>query len=94
MTQARSVANTTVFRISAKTTLTACEGWKLFDVTPIVQAQLKAGRKGNGVMLRFLSEDWSGEKKNWSGYAFVSREGAGDWANRTPRLLVVKPAEQ
>lgn len=70
------------------------EGWKMFDITPVVQAQAKAGRKSNGVMLRFLSEDRSGAKQNWSGYAFVSREGAGDWANRTPWLLVLKPAKQ
>ena len=40
------------------------EGWKLFDVTPLVRAQAKAGRKGHGILLRFLSEDVKG--RNWS----------------------------
>jgi hypothetical protein len=49
----------------------------------------KAGRKNNGVLLRFMSEDRSGQGNNWSGYTFVSREGAGEWAGRTPPFLVV-----
>jgi RNA polymerase sigma factor (sigma-70 family) len=69
------------------------DGWKLLDITPIIKSQAKAGRKSNGVMLRFLSEDRSGAKQNWSGYEFVSREGTGKWANLTPRLLVVKAAK-
>jgi hypothetical protein len=67
------------------------KGWKLFDVTPVVQAQLKAGRKGHGVVLRFQNEDRPGNGA-WCGYQFVSREGKGEWDGRQPRLLVVDPS--
>jgi hypothetical protein len=67
------------------------EGWKLFDITPLVRDQVKAGRKSHGVLLRFLSEDFNGP--NWSGYDLVSREGAGEWASRRPVILVVKDAK-
>jgi RNA polymerase sigma factor (sigma-70 family) len=66
------------------------EGWKLFDITPLVHDQAEAGRKRHGVMLRFLSEDRSGQKKNWSGYQFVSREASGEWEGRRPQLLIVE----
>jgi len=66
------------------------DGWKLFDVTPLVRDQAKAGRNSHGILLRFLSEDFSGQRENWSGYDFVSREGAGEWVSRRPVLLVVK----
>jgi hypothetical protein len=62
----------------------------LFDVTPIVREQAKSGRKGHGVLLRFLSEDFAERGTNWSGYSFVSREGTGEWAKRRPVLLVVE----
>jgi hypothetical protein len=69
-------------------------GWKLFDVTPIVRDQVKAGRKGHGVLLRFLSEDFADRgQSDWCGYAFVSREGTGEWARRRPVLLVVEASE-
>ncbi len=67
------------------------DGWKLFDITSLVRAQAKAGRKGHGILIRFRNEDSNGA--NWSGYQFVSREGAGEWANRHPVLLVVKAAK-
>jgi hypothetical protein len=67
------------------------EGWKLFDITPLVQAQAKAGRKSHGVLMRFLSEDF--KPQTGSGYALVSREGTGEWAGRHPTLLVVKNAK-
>jgi RNA polymerase sigma factor (sigma-70 family) len=70
------------------------QGWKLFDVTALVQAQAKERRKGNGIVLRFLSEDRPGLNEDWSGYAFVSREGADDWAGRRPLFLVVEPAKK
>ena len=63
-------------------------GWKLFDVTSIAQAQIKQARPIHGVMLRFETEDKSPD--DWAGYAFVSREGAGEWARQHPVLLVVK----
>jgi RNA polymerase sigma factor (sigma-70 family) len=66
------------------------EGWKLFDVTPLVRARAKSGRPGHGLLLRFLSEDNSGAQGTISTYFFVSREGAGEWAVRRPMLLVVK----
>ncbi len=68
-------------------------GWELFDVPPIVRGQAKAGQKGHGVLLRFLSEDFAERGADWSGYQFVSREGTGPWANRRPLLLVVKAAK-
>jgi RNA polymerase sigma factor (sigma-70 family) len=64
------------------------DGWKLFDITPLVREQAKAGRHAHGVLLRFLNEDVNGP--NWSGYELVSREGAGEWAGRHPLLLIVK----
>jgi hypothetical protein len=67
------------------------EGWKLFDVTSMVRAQAQAGRDGHGLLLRFLSEDVRGP--DWSGYELVSREGAGEWTNRRPLLLVVKASK-
>jgi RNA polymerase sigma-70 factor (ECF subfamily) len=67
------------------------DGWKLFDVTPLVHDQAKARRKGHGVLLRFLSEDFNGS--NLSSYKLVSREGTGEWASRRPLLLVVKDAK-
>ncbi len=67
------------------------KGWKVFDITPLVRAQSKAGRKNHGVLLRFLSEDFSaGPNDNHSDYRFVSREGTGEWEKRRPVLLVVK----
>ena len=66
------------------------EGWKLFDVTPLIRARAKSGRPGHGVLLRFLSEDNSGAEGTISTYFFVSREADGDWAKRRPMLLVVK----
>ncbi len=67
------------------------EGWKLFDVTSIVDRQAKAGGTAHGVMIRFKSEDRSGEKEDWSGYQWVSREGIGEWQSRRPVLMVVDP---
>ena len=66
-------------------------GWKLFDITPLVRAQAKAGRKGHGVMLRFVSEELTGP--NHSDYKCVSREGAKEWKGRRPLLLIVKAAK-
>jgi RNA polymerase sigma factor (sigma-70 family) len=66
------------------------DGWKLFDVTSLMRSQAKAGRNGHGILLRFLSEDFSTQRDNWSGYDFVTREGAGEWINRRPVLLVIK----
>ncbi len=69
------------------------DGWKLFDITPLVRDQAKAGRNSHGIVLRFLSEDFSGQRETWSGYDFVSREGAGEWVIRRPVLLVVKKSK-
>ena len=71
------------------------KGWKVFDITPLVRAQAKAGRKNHGVLLRFLSEDFSaGPADDHSDYRFVSREGTGEWEKRRPMLLVVKGTKQ
>jgi RNA polymerase sigma-70 factor (ECF subfamily) len=66
------------------------EGWKLFDVTHLVRSQVKPRRECHGILLRFLSEDFKREDVDGSGYHFVSREGAGEWAARRPVLLVVE----
>jgi RNA polymerase sigma factor (sigma-70 family) len=68
-------------------------GWKLFDITPLVRAQAKSGRTSHGIMLRFLSEEATGND-TLSGYDFVSREGAQEWTDRRPLLLVVKKAKE
>ena len=70
------------------------EGWKLLDVTPIVRARAKAGQAGNGILLRFLSEDRGEGRRGWSGYELVSREGKDKWAERRPVLLVVVPGDK
>jgi RNA polymerase sigma factor (sigma-70 family) len=67
------------------------DGWKLFDITPLIRAQAKAGRPSHGILLRFLSEDAVPPKL--SGYDFVSREGTGEWANRRPMLLIVRASK-
>ena len=67
------------------------DGWKLFDITPLVRAQLKSGRKSHGILLRFLSEDF--KPPSGSGYDLVSREATGEWASRRPMIVVVKDAK-
>jgi len=70
------------------------DGWKIIDLTPLVRARAKTGRNGHGVVLRFLNEDVSGGfPEIFSDYKLVSREGAGEWANRRPLLLVVKASK-
>ena len=70
------------------------DGWKLFDVTRLIRARAEAGRKGHGVVLRFLNEEIpGGAPESFSDYKLVSREGAGEWANRRPLLLVVDSAK-
>ncbi len=65
-------------------------GWKLFDVTSI----LRDGGGAHGVMLKFEAENRSAERRDRSGYAFVSREGIGEWRNLHPRLVIVGDAEE
>ncbi len=74
----------------ARYEFTAGDGWKVFDVTPLVRAQAAASSGRHGLLLRFLSEDRSGKKINWSGYMFVSREAKGQWEARRPTLLIVE----
>jgi hypothetical protein len=64
-------------------------GWKIFDVTSLIQEQRQQHRAENGVMVRFDDETREGDKKNWSGYQWVSREGEGKWSAYRPMLLVV-----
>jgi RNA polymerase sigma factor (sigma-70 family) len=67
------------------------DGWKIIDVTPLIRDRAKRGRKGHGVVLRFLIEDVSsGPVESFSDYKLVSREGVGEWADRRPLLLVVE----
>ena len=60
------------------------KGWQLFDVTKIARAKTPS----HGVMLRF--EDEKQTSDTWSGYAFVSREGDGQWADKQPLLLIAQ----
>jgi RNA polymerase sigma factor (sigma-70 family) len=64
------------------------DGWKLFDLTPLIQSSAKAGKPGHGVVLRFLNEE---RKQDWSGYQIVSREGEGRHQAQRPRLLIIEP---
>ena len=71
------------------------EGWKLFDITPLVRAQARTGHDGHGVILRFLREDVAGGSRViHSDYELVSREGADKWASRRPVVLVVKALKE
>lgn len=72
----------------ASAALAPGEGWKLFDVTPLVRKWAGSGTRGRGLALRFARED-VGAGGRWSGYEFVSREGQ---AGRRPMLLTVEPA--
>jgi len=69
------------------------EGWKVFDITPIVRTQARLGAKNHGVMLRFLHEDRSSQGPKKSEYDFVSREGAGEFQKKRPVVLIVKPGK-
>jgi hypothetical protein len=68
-------------------------GWKLFDITSLIERQKAAGENWHGIELRFAAEDGNAEEKKWSGYQFVSREGIGEWEGRRPVLLVVDPSQ-
>jgi len=70
------------------------EGWKLFDITSLVRSQAESGGGKHGVLLRWLSEDRSVQKRDWSGYQFVSREGTSEWGSRRPLLLVVEQTKK
>ena len=73
---------------AAEFDVAAGEGWVTFDVTPLVRKQLAGGADAaHGLMLRFVKDDSNPER---AGYAFVSREGEGEWQSRRPLLLVVK----
>jgi RNA polymerase sigma factor (sigma-70 family) len=65
------------------------ESWKLFDITPVIRAQARSGRRGHGLLLRFMNEDRSVQNSNRAEYSFVSREGES--AKLRPVILVVKP---
>ncbi|HUT22993.1 MAG TPA: permease prefix domain 1-containing protein [Sumerlaeia bacterium] len=67
-------------------------GWRLFDVTPLVQSQIQRGRAGHGFMLRFDRGDVASAFR--SGYTFLTREAQGTWAPFRPVLLVVEPKGQ
>ena len=67
-------------------------GWKLFDVTQIVRGQAEAKRPSFGALLRFDQENRNGNGE-WSGYAFVSREGENPWSDSHPVLLILESKE-
>jgi hypothetical protein len=83
----------TATKPAAKVDFIDGDGWKLFDVSALVRDQAKEKRTGFGVLLRFQREDRAGAADDWSGYAFVSREGDAEWKSRRPLLLVVEPAK-
>jgi hypothetical protein len=68
------------------------KGWKLFDITSLIQGRTESKQVNHGLMLRFQKEDFAAD--NWSGYQFVSREGLGEWKDRRPCLLIVEPAKK
>lgn len=70
-----------------KADVTPGEGWKFFEVTPLVRKHAADGGL-HGAALRFDAETQRGE---WSGYAFASREAIGQWVERRPLLLIVDP---
>lgn len=63
------------------------EGWKLFDITALIRDQFKSKRKSHGLMLHFNQENRA--DMDWSGYAFVSKEGLGKWISKRPQFLIV-----
>ena len=67
---------------------------RIYILDPDKGVGTPSGRKSHGVILRFAEEDRSGKERNWSGYAFVSREGIGEWEEFRPRLLVVEAARK
>ena len=67
------------------------DGWKLFDITPVIRAQARSGRNGHGILLRFMNEDRSPQKSHKAEYYFASREAQGPDSTRRPIILVVKP---
>jgi RNA polymerase sigma factor (sigma-70 family) len=66
------------------------EGWKLFEITPVIRAQAKSGRRPHGLLLRFMNEDRSLQKSHRAEFYFVSREGDGANAKLRPIILAVK----
>lgn len=75
---------------AGKHEMTSGGGWKLFDVTSLVRRQAKSPEQNHGAMLRFADERRAGRRNDWSGYSFVSREGAREWQPFRPVLLVVE----
>ncbi|HEX7377466.1 MAG TPA: DNRLRE domain-containing protein [Pirellulales bacterium] len=72
---------------AAKVEITPGEGWKFFEVTPLVRKHAHDNDL-HGAMLRFEGETAASD---WSGYAFASREAIGPAVERRPLLLVVEP---
>jgi RNA polymerase sigma factor (sigma-70 family) len=71
------------------------EGWKTFDITELVRAQITAKRQPHGVMLRFLEENKAtGVAGDWSGYQIASREADGTSKSLRPVLLIVDESGQ
>ncbi|NLE62126.1 MAG: DNRLRE domain-containing protein, partial [Planctomycetes bacterium] len=68
-------------------------GWKMLEVTKLVQAQAEAQRPSFGIVLRFAEENRRHDRDDRLDYGFVSREGIGEWENRRPVLLVVDPTK-
>jgi hypothetical protein len=52
-----------------------------------------ARKKIFGVEFKFADENSAVNKEDYCSFAFVSREGIGEWQNRKPVLLVVDPAQ-
>jgi hypothetical protein len=69
----------------------AGEGWKLFDITPVIRSQERSGRRSHGVLLRFMNEDRPSQSSRKVEFSFVSREAQGSSEIHRPVVLVVKP---
>jgi RNA polymerase sigma factor (sigma-70 family) len=67
------------------------EGWKVFDITPIIRAQERPGRTGHGLLLRFMNEDRSSRTSRKAEFDFASREAQGPDAPHRPIILITRP---
>jgi len=69
---------------AAKFEFVAGEGWKLFDITPVVRSQAECGQGRHGVLLRWLSEDRPGPKGELVRLPARQSRGHGGMGTRPP----------
>ncbi len=61
----------------ASAVLAPGEGWKLFDVTPLIRKWTSAGTNGRGLMLRFAPRGTSARAATGRSYQFRQPRGRG-----------------